>query len=220
MGIFKRVKTMAKADLNGWLDKCEDPIAMLNEYSREMELEMGKAQRALSRQYFVENKQAALIQATKALVEKRTRQAKLAIGQGEESIAKLAVQEKLTHDKQLDMYEQQYEAIQAQTRSLTEKLTELQQTYHELQHKKILLASRANVAQSMKQMQKAATSFQTDTILHGVTRAEDQILLMEAEVQAGQQFVNPLVKYESAYVNEEELTSELERLKKEKELLV
>jgi phage shock protein A len=220
MGIFKRVKTIAKADMNGWLDKFEDPIAMVNEYSREMEQEMVKAQRALSRQYFVENKQAALILETKAIVEKRTRQAKLAIEQGEETIARLAVQEKLTHDKQLSLYEQQYEAIKDQTKILGEKLNELQQTYNELQHKITLLASRANVALSIKQIQKATGTFQTDTILRGVARAEDRILLMEAEVQVGNQLPNPLVSYESSYVNEEELTREIEKLKSEKELLV
>ncbi|WP_445506509.1 PspA/IM30 family protein [Niallia sp. 03190] len=217
MGIFKRMKTIAKADMNGWLDHLEEPIAMLNEYFREMEQEIVKAQKALSRQLFVENKQAALILDTKALVEKRTRQAKLAIEQSEETIAKLAVQEKLTHDKQLSLYEQQYEAIKQQTEILKEKLNELQQTFNELQHKKILLASRANVAQSIKQMQKAAGSFQTDNILKGVARAEDRILLMEAEVQTGNQFSNPLVRNDAAYVNEEELNSELDKLKSEKE---
>jgi phage shock protein A len=217
MGIFKRIKTITKADINGVLDGIENPIAMLNEYSREMEKEIGKAQKALSRQIFVENKQAALILETKALVEKRTRQARLAIEQEEETIAQLAVQEKLTHDKQLSLYKQQYEAIKEQTKMLKEKLDELQQTFHELQHRKILLASRANVAQSMKQIQKAADSFQTDNILRGVARAEDRILLMEADVQAGNQFSNPLVKYESTYINEEEINRELENLKSEKE---
>lgn len=220
MGIFKRVKTIAKADMNGWLDKLEDPIVMLNEYSREMEQEIVKAQRALSRQIFVENKQAALILETKALVEKRTRQAKLALEQGEETIAKLAVQEKLVHDKQQSLYEQQYEAIKEQTEILKEKLTELQQTFDDLQHKKILLASRANVAQSIKQIQKSAGSFQTDNILRGVARAEDRILLMESEVQAGNQYANPLVRVESTYVNEEEINIELEKLKSQRESLV
>ena len=220
MGIFKRMKRIAKADVNGWLDNLEDPLVMLNEYSREMEEEIVKAERALSRQIFAENKQGALILETKALVEKRNRQAKLAIETGEESIAKLAVQEKLTHEKQLSLYEQQYEAIKSQTENLREKLSELQQTYHELQNKKVLLASRVNVAQSMKQMQKAAGSFQTDNILRGVARAEDRILLMEAEVQAGSQFSNPLVKYNFTYVNEDEINKEIEKLKSDKETLV
>jgi phage shock protein A len=220
MGIFKRLKTIAKADMNGLIDGMENPIAMLNEYSREMEQEMVKAQKALSRQVFVENKQAALILETKALVEKRTRQAKLALEQDEETIAKLAVQEKLSHEKQLSLYEQQYNAIKDQTAILKQKLNELQQAYNDLQHKKILLASRANVAQSIKQIQKVSSSFQTDNILRGVARAEDQILLMESELQAGSQFTNPLVSYDSVYVNEEELNREMEKLKNEKEVLV
>lgn len=223
MGIFKRIKTIAKADINGLLDGFENPIAMLNEYSREMEQEMAIAQKALARQIFVENKQAALILETRNLIEKRIRQAKLAIDQGEETIAKLAVQEKLIHEKQLSLYEQQYEAIKGQTQILKEKLDELQEIYKELQHKKLLLATRANVAQSIKQIQKATNSFQTDNIVRGVARMEEQILLMEAEVQAGGQFANPSVQHDAYYrnyVNEEDLNRELEKLKSEKEVLV
>lgn len=220
MGIFKRMKTIAKADMNGWLDNLEDPISMLNEYSREMDQEIGKAQSSLSRQLLAENKQATLILDTKALVEKRMRQAKLAMDRGEETMAKLAVQEKLTHEKQLALYEEQYETIKNQTEALKEKLVELQQAYQQLEHKKILLASRANVAQSMKQIQKATSSFQTDNILKGVARVEDHILWMEAEVQVGNQYFSPLVKYDSTLVDDEEVNNELAKLKSEKELLV
>ena len=223
MGIFKRIKTITMAEINGLLDGIEDPIARLNEFSREMEQEIVKGQKALARQLFVENKQAALILDTQSLVDKRTRQAKLAIERGEDSMAKLAVQEKLIHERQLNLYKEQNEAIKAQTQILIEKLNQLKETYNEMQHKKILLASRANVAQSMKQIQKATVSFQTDTIARGVARAEERILMMEAEVQAGNQFSTPLAQQDAAYlnlVNEEELNKEIEKLKNEKEVLV
>jgi phage shock protein A len=223
MGIFKRIKTIAKADLNSLLDNVEDPIAMLNEYSREMEQELVKAQNALSRQIFAENKQVALVNETRAQMEKRTRQAKLALNQGEEAIAKLAVQEKLVHEKQLSLYQQQYDAIKGQTQILIEKIKELQEAYNALQHKKLLLASRANAALTMKQIQKATVSFQTDTIARGVARAEDRILMMEAEVQAGNQFTAPVAQLDTDYnnyVNEEELNKELDKLRNQKELLV
>src|SRR3954467_15727475 len=106
MGILKRLKTITMAELNGLLDGIEDPIAMLNEYSREMEQEIVKGQKALARQIVVEKKQEALISEVKSLVDKRTRQAKLAIEQGEEQIAKLAVQEKLNNEKQLHLYQE------------------------------------------------------------------------------------------------------------------
>ena len=218
MGIFKRLKTITMADINGLLDGIEDPVAMLNEYSREMEQEIVKGQKALARQIFVEKKQAALISETKAVVDKRARQAKLAIEQDEEAIAKLAVQEKLNQEKQLHLYVEQLEAVEGQTQILVAKLDELKDTYNQLQHKKILLASRANVAQSMKQIQKATVSFHTDDIARGVARAEDRILLMEAEVQARNQFAAPLAQFDAAsdnYVSDEELNKEIEKLKAE-----
>ncbi|MFB3164296.1 PspA/IM30 family protein [Neobacillus sp. 179-J 1A1 HS] len=219
MGIFKRVKTITKAEINGLLDGMEDPIAMLNEYSRELEQEILKGQKALSQQYLVEKKQAALLLQTEELIAKRTRQARLAIEQEEDTIAKLAVQEKLLHEKQFSLYQQQFEAIKEQTQILVEKLNQLKETYNELQHKKILLASRANVAQSIKQIQKATVSFQTDNIARGVARAEERIMLMEAQVQAGSQFSSPLAQHDAAFQNnirEEELEQELEKLKREK----
>jgi len=216
MGIFKRIKTIASADINGLLDNMEDPIAMLNEYTREMEHELGKAQSALSRQIFVENKQAALIGQTKELMERRTRQAKLAIEKGEDGIARLAVQEKINHEQQLSIYGQQLEAIKEQTNILKEKYNELLVTYNELQHKKILLASRANVANSIKQIQRVSSTFSADNIVRGVTKAEEKILFMEAEVQAGGYTKNPLNSYAGtgfSYVSDDEVSKELEKLK-------
>jgi phage shock protein A len=73
----------------------------------------------------------------------------------------------------------------------------------------------------MKQIQNATASFQTDNISRGVARAEEQILMMEAEVQAGQQFSTPMARFDSAFSNlidEEELNKELEQLKSEKVL--
>ncbi|PKG21509.1 PspA/IM30 family protein, partial [Niallia nealsonii] len=84
------------------------------------------------------------------------------------------------------------------------------------------LASRANVAKSMKQIQKVSNSFQSDTILRGVTKAEEQILFMEAEVQAGSYSSNPLSSYEANSLNlvgEEEISREIEKLKSEKETI-
>ncbi|ULT56597.1 PspA/IM30 family protein [Neobacillus drentensis] len=218
MGIFKRLKAITMAEINGLLDGIEDPIALLNEYSREMEQEIVKGQKALARQIFVEKKQAALISQTKILVDKRTRQAKLAIEQGEEAMAKLAVQEKLNQERQLHLYVEQLEAVKGQTKILVAKWDELKETYNQLQHKKILLASRANVAQSMKQIQQATVSFHTDDIARGVARAEDRILLMEAKVQAGNQFAAPLAQFDREYdnyVSDEELNKEIEKLKAE-----
>jgi hypothetical protein len=48
-------------------------------------------------------------------------QGKLAVDKGEESIAKMALQEKINQEKTLNLYKEQYETIINQTKSLFEK---------------------------------------------------------------------------------------------------
>lgn len=214
MGIFKRIKAITTAEINGVLDGIEDPIAMLNQYIREMEQEIKQGQQALSRQIFVEKNQTMLIAETEELVSKRTRQAKLAVERGEESITRLAVQEKLIYEKQLNVYKEQYQTIKNQTANLLEKLDQLKEKYNELQHKRLLLISRANVAKSMKQIQNVTASFHTDNIAKGVARAEERILMMEAEVQAGNHMSNSDSNHFDFTMNDE-LEEEIQKLKKE-----
>ena len=37
MGIFRRIKNIALADVHSVLDKAEDPLSMIKQYLREME---------------------------------------------------------------------------------------------------------------------------------------------------------------------------------------
>ncbi|MFF2879421.1 PspA/IM30 family protein [Gottfriedia sp. NPDC057991] len=215
MGIFKRMKSISLAKVNGALDGLEDPISMLNQYIREMEEDLLKGQEALSRQIYLENKQKALILETEGLVNKRSGQAKLAVENGEDSIAKLAIQEKLVHEKQLSLYTEQLNTIQNQTQSLYEKLDELKGKYDEYLHKRLLLVSRANIAKSIKQIQQTSVSFNSETIANGISRAEDRILMMEADVQAQNKFAyhNNLSNGYTDNVMSEEIEKELQKLK-------
>jgi phage shock protein A len=217
MGIFKRIKDITTAEINGLLDQIEDPITMLNHYVREMEAGIAKGQQALSNQIFLEKKQLALILNTEKMIAKRTRQAKLAVDQEEEAIAKLALQEKLSLEKKVTLYKEQYETIKNQTGALCEKLNQLKKTYNELQHKRLLLLSRLNVAQSMKQMHNTSVFLRTETITKGVARAEERILMMEAEVEANSRLLQDsqiISSYMKDAALEEEVQKELENLKK------
>ena len=214
MGIFKRMKTITAAQMNIALDGLEDPIAMLNQYIREMENDLLNGQEALARQIFLENKQKTLILETEAFVSKRIGQAKLAVERGEDPIAKLAIQEKLVHEKQLVLYNEQLKAIHLQTESLKNKLSEMQNKYDEFQHKRILLISRANVARSIKQIQQTTVAFNSESVANGMARAEDRILMLEAEVQASESYnQNRNFLSNNLSINNEELEEELKNLK-------
>ncbi len=99
MGILKRVKHVVLADLHDIIDKCEDPIRMTKQYIRELEGQLEKAQQALVHQFMLEQKYEHLIADAKEMIEKRARQAKLAVEKNEEPIAKMALQEKISYEK-------------------------------------------------------------------------------------------------------------------------
>jgi phage shock protein A len=94
----------------------------------------------------------------------------------------------------------------------------LKRKYDELQHKRLLLVSRANVAKSIKQIQQTSVSFSSENIAKGISRAEDRILMMEAEVQAADQYDHNRNLPSADHVTIEmsqELEEELKKLKQD-----
>lgn len=210
MGIFRRVKDLLVAETNGMLDKCEQPLTMVNQYIRQFDQELAKGQRALANQLYIEKRQAALIAEAEAVVEKRVRQAKLAAAQGEEHIAKLALQEKLLHERKAEAYRTQYAAIQEQTKVLKERIGELLVQSEQFNHRRLLLESRVNVASSLKDLNRSVVSFQTDNVAKGFVRAEEQVLKIEAELEALQLFHSPSAQGAPQYLDPS-LTAEIDR---------
>jgi phage shock protein A len=211
MGLFRRVKTMILADLHKLIDQWEDPIAMSKQYLRELEEHIHQGHQALTQQILAEQRYETLIAQTKAIIEKRARQAKLALERNEEAIAKLALREKLLYEKKLSAYEQQYETVKEKTAHVKEQLKQLQEKYEELSAKQLELIARANAAKALKQMDTTLASFQPDHALRGFARMEERILALEAEATAARQCLASKHSIPSSL--EEEVENELAKWK-------
>jgi phage shock protein A len=216
MGIFNRLKNIATADLNDALDRLEDPISMLKQYLRELEGEIGKAQKALAQQLYIEKKFEAVIEGTIDRVQKRARQAELAVEKGENQIARLAIEDKLQQEKKLRMYEAQYHTIKNQTNLLYDELDKLKEKFDELQDRKLLLVSRMTAAKVSNDISQVLASINPDRAVQGFLRVEEEILKLEAKSQANQYFTHANAgRIESVlgtYTNED-VEKELEKLK-------
>ncbi|MEW5323551.1 PspA/IM30 family protein [Geobacillus thermoleovorans] len=184
MGIFRRIKTIILAEVNEQIDRWEDPVAMTKQYLRELEEQLEQGRRALAQQWVAERRYETLIAQAEATVEKRSRQAKLALERNEESVAKLALCDKLLYEKKLEAYKQQYEAIKAKTAEVANRLNQLRERYDELAAKQLELAARVNAAQALKQIDTALASFSADETLRGFARMEERVIALEAEAAA------------------------------------
>lgn len=207
MSIFKRVKTIVKADIHELLDKVEDPISLLNQYMRELDEQVEKAKDALGNQLYLEKRHAQLVAEVSAVVLKRTRQAELAVEKGEDAIARIALQEKLLQETKLKLYQEQYESIKQQTSVLREQIDSLLEKHNELSNRRLVLLSRAHAAKAQQQLQAAILSFNADDALKGFNRVENYVRKLEAQAAAGAYFVPaaPAVSLEIQETVEREL---------------
>ncbi len=211
MGLFRRVKTVLLAELHELIDQWEDPVAMTKQYLRELQDQIENVQQAIARQIAVEQRYESLIAHTKTMIEKRERQAKLALEHNEETIAKLALREKLMYEKKLSAYQQQYETIKEKTTYMTEQLKQLTEKYDELSAKQLDLIARANAAKTIKDVNTTLASFHPEQALRGFARMEERILALEAEANASIHLLESTHPLPSIF--EEEVENELAKWK-------
>ncbi|MFA2694737.1 PspA/IM30 family protein [Bacillus mycoides] len=219
MGILKRIKNIVVADVHQTLDKIEKPVSMLKQYLRETEQQITKAEKALSHQYYLEKKYEALISETDILITKRTRQAELAVSREEDHMAQLALQEKIVNEKKAELYRKQYEITKEQTATLYEQIDKLQKKYGELQYKELVIVSRLNAAQAIKESNRAIDSFHTESTAKGFARIESYVQKLEAETAASNYFYNLKSPNQQEVLDQnlqEEVQRELEKLKENK----
>jgi phage shock protein A len=217
MGIFERIKHIAVADVHNFLDTFEDPVSMVKQYMREMEEQLGKAQRVLANQLITEKRYETLISHEEETITKRTRQANLAVDRGEEAIALLALQDKINHEEKINIYWEQQQTVKQQTEQLTEEYKRLAELYSNLQNRKQYLLSRANAAQAIQNINKSLHPFNTDPIERGFSRMEEKIWQMETGVEASRK-AHRILNVVSGPQDQvsENAKSELEKLKVER----
>lgn len=220
MAIFKRVRDITVASIHEMLDKVEDPVAMLNQYLRDLEGEISKAELAVSRQVAIEKKWKALVDEFEQRVTKRERQAELAIDHGEEKIARQAIEDKQFAEKKVEEYQALYEKTKEQVAFLLEQLKELKDKYYELRNKRSHLISRANVAKAVKDINQALVSIDTESAAKGFARIEEKLMMMEADSQAIQRIRRVYGGTTDQYFNQtekkEKVEQELAKLKASK----
>ncbi|MBL0385678.1 PspA/IM30 family protein [Tumebacillus sp. ITR2] len=218
--IFKRIRDLVVSSVHEGLDKLENPVALIKQYLRDVEFEITKAERTIAHQVLLEQRQAALVSDTKALIAKRARQAQLAVETGDEEIAKVALQEKIVLESKLTTYESQLETIATQTETLNNQLRDLQEKYADMQAKKRLLIARSQAAQTSYDLNCTLNSIDADSAVRGFARMEERVLLMEATAEAGNRVRAThlqLAKYATDTALQNKVEEELAKLKASQE---
>lgn len=185
MGIFKRLRDLTISNINALIDKAEDPVKMTDQYLRDMAEDISDAEAAVAKQIAVQKRLEAQIKEAQEMVEKREKQAIKALEQGNEELARKALQDKQTHQSVVNELTPQYEAAKQTSEKLKAQLQEMKDQYNELLVKRNSLVARAEAAKAQKNINKAMSDFDVQSARAGINRMMDKVSQMEAEAQAG-----------------------------------
>ncbi|QED46719.1 PspA/IM30 family protein [Cytobacillus dafuensis] len=128
--LFTRIKNTVLADINEVLEQKEkkNPIALLNQYLRECELETEKVRKLLERQYSLKEEFNREYRQAEELAGKRKRQAEIASQAGENELYLFASQEQAN-------YEDRAARLKDALNQAIQQLADLERKYEEMKHK-------------------------------------------------------------------------------------
>lgn len=218
MALFTRIKNIVTADLHEALDKCENPMAMLQQHLREMDEQVAKAQKALAGQFYQEKKYEILLAEAEETVAKRARQAELAVEKGSDDIAKIALQEKIAEEAKVEMLRGQAALTKKNTAILVEQIEKLKAEYQDFQFKKLELESRAHAARSIKQGQEMLIAFKFEGSSKGLAKAREYVYKLEAEAKASEHISQFTITPAVSPTFQAEVEQQLDALKQAKQV--
>ena len=185
MGIFSRLGSLLKSNINDLISRSEDPEKMLNQVIVDMNQQLVEAKKQVAVAIADEkrlNKQFAA-EATKA--QEWEKKAMLAVRSSDDELAKQALLRKKEHDGIALQYQEQWQRQKQLTDQLKTALKALSAKIGEAERKKNVLVARKRRAEAMKSIQETMSGLTDASAFETFDRMAQEIDQMEAEAEAG-----------------------------------
>lgn len=184
MGIFDRLATLLKSNINDLISKAEDPEKMLTQILDDMRGQLIKAKQQVAVAIADEKRLRDQADAEFKQAQDWERRAMLAVQESRDDLATQALVrngEHLAHGKQL---EQTWETHKLETDKLKNQLRDLNDKIEEAKRKKNLLVARQRRAQAQQRIQETMSSLSEKSAFEAFSRMEERIDNNERQIKA------------------------------------
>lgn len=218
MGIFSRLGTLIKSNLNDLISKSEDPEKMLNQVLLDMRNQLIEAKKQVA--VAIGDEKKLKNRWDKELVSRQEweRKAVMAVQASDDELAKAALMRQKEHEDYAIQLEQQWHLQKDAVEKLKDQLRVLNNKIEEANRKKNILIARAKRAEAQKTIQSTMSGLSDTSAFDTFERMADKVDTIEAEAEAHAEIAGELTgdtleqrfkKLEAAPVNADTRLAEL-----------
>lgn len=185
MGLFGRLGTLIRSNINELINRAEDPEKMLNQVLVDMKSQLVEAKKQVAVAIADEKRIKKQYEQELAKAQDWERKAMLAIRAGDDNLARAALARKNEHDELATTLKAQWEAQKQSVEQLKEALRSLDQKIEEAKRKRNILVSRQKRAQAQATINKTLAQLNSsDSYDSTFARMDERVTQLEAEAEA------------------------------------
>lgn len=184
MGIFGRLGTLLKANINDMISSAEDPEKILNQLIMDMQQQLIESKKQVAVAIADEKRLKKQLDQQLKLARQWEQKAMMAVRAGNDALATQALMRKQEHDNHAAEFQTQWESQAQASAALRNALMQLNSKIEEAKRKKNLLIARAKRAEAQKKIQATLHGLSQNSAFDTFDRMAEKVDKMEAEAEA------------------------------------
>jgi phage shock protein A len=192
MGIFSRLMTVIRANINALIGKAEDPAKVLEQSLLDMRTSLAKTKQDVAAAIADEKKLQGQVEREKKQGEDWERRAMLAVNEGRDDLAKQALMRHAEHLQNAQQLHETWIRHKGDTEKLKDSLRQMNDRIEELKRKKNVLVARQKRAEAQRRIQETMSTMGDQSAFDTFQRMEEKIDDMERQAIAAAELAGEL----------------------------
>ncbi|TPV97286.1 MAG: PspA/IM30 family protein [Myxococcales bacterium FL481] len=184
MGLFSRLGTLIRSNINELINRAEDPEKMLNQVLVDMKTQLVEAKKQVAVAIADEKRLKKQYEQEVAHAEEWERKAMLAVRAGNDELAKAALKRKTDHAGVAESLKDQWDAQKESVAQLKDALRGLDNKIEEAKRKRNILVSRQKRAEAQQTINETLAGLNSSGAFATFDRMAERVTQLEAEAEA------------------------------------